>query len=263
MFKKYIFNSVFFLCSIFPDSEYEQPANPVVVEYSVEKDREMKEQWIAFLRKREIEGDAEFDPVTSHLTRADFQSSSKIFSIPLSEDNNDLMVREIRRLIDEWRELFGVYASDLKLDHIDLKNSMYVRFSQTGIRGRKFNFVFGKWLDFYFYFNGAIKAIRSGIVPLVSLEYPGGYNIDEIVKNLIGAKVEYYGLEHIYTENDNFTFRDGYYIYTKEEGNKKLFYAAKAVDAGYGDLEDNYNTFWHRPDTGEIITYSMNYQYRH
>ncbi|MFC1724004.1 hypothetical protein ACFL4T_00145 [candidate division KSB1 bacterium] len=236
--------------------------NPYIISYNWERDEKIQEKWDSFLTEYNNLNtlwDLDFNPASSYLEKASFQRPYPIvFSEGLNlNDENDCIERALQ-FYTEWEDLFGCSAQNLEFYNSNISNDwdeFSVRFIQTGINGKHWDFVSRHILYLCFSGEGRIKSIQSGLIPDIKIEKPVQFDKDKIMSNIIGYTYTYHDFtgekEHTYSRDDTYNFKHEYEIYDKTDGLQIFIYALKGVDAGLV-------TFYCHPETGAIVFIQQN-----
>ena len=244
-------------CSLTGTDDKNVTINPVKISYNTNVEEKVQEKWNRFLadyNNLKPPRTLEFNPASSYLERVSFQRPYPVvFSEGLNLNNEDDCIEKALQFYSLWEELFGCKSENLEYYNSNINSGwdeFSVRFIQTAIKGKHWDFVQRHMVYFAFTGDGRIRSIQSDLIPDINIDKPVDYNKEKMMNNIIGYTYEYWdwtgSKTHTYTRDDTYNFKHEYHIYDKTDGLIMYIYALKGINAGL-------ITFYCHPESGEII----------
>ena len=242
--------------------------NPVVIEYSAEKEQEIQQKWEEFNNKYKYTENVQyvsFNRISSYLENVQYESTYPlIFRFPFNNIEREEISTAVLEFYDKWKDLFGCSRDNLILRNFSVNpvtDEITVSYTQKSLNGVDKNFVSFHFLTIEINVQGQLLGISSNLVPDVYLKDSGEFPIEEM-KNGIPGYTVYTSPEdtigYTFKEGDEFNLSFGTEVLVVTSETSISIYEARCVTAHSYELDNRlgafiYYRFYFDIDTGEII----------
>lgn len=247
--------------------EYVKYENPVIIEYSAEKEEVIQQKWDEFKNKYKYTENIQsvnFNNVSSYLENVQFEPTYPlIFRFPFKNITREEISTAVMEFYNTWKDLFGCSPDNLLLRTFSadpVTEEITLSYSQEGLHGKKRTFVNFHFLTIVINMQGQLLGISSNLVPDIYL-YESGPNPFEKMKENVCSYTVYSSPDdtvgYTFKEEDQFLISGTFVIVVKSETSLSI-YEARGLSVRSYELDNilgrtTYYYFYFSQYTGEIL----------